>query len=462
MMRDKRQILIVDDEANFRDVLAGHLILEGYEVHHAESAAAGVAYLREHYIDIVLTDLKMGDDDAAGMAVLRASLADDATRPVVMITGYATIASAVEAMKLGAFEYLTKPFDGDRALAAVVAKALRTRDVQRRQATSDPALSPGQEGTSRFGIRTRSPAMRGVLDTLARAADTLTTVLVTGETGTGKELVAHALHEHSRRQRRPFVAVNCSALPRDLVEDELFGHEKDSFTGAKATRKGKFEIADGGTIFLDEIGEMPLEMQAKLLRVLQERQAERIGQGKNAPIPVNVRVVAATNRDLRREIEKGAFREDLFYRLNVVTITLPPLRERREDIPMLVEHFMEKLRARVKPVDGIEEAALERLSSHAWPGNVRELENVIERAMIFADGSLIRLAHLPPELQDTPPTPDSSVSREGGIKDQLQRLKRSLVEAALQQTGGNVTAAAKLLGMSRKGLQNLKKDLGLR
>jgi two-component system response regulator AtoC len=470
MIQDKRQILVIDDEANFRRVLAGHLALDGYEVHEADGVASGIAYLQEHYIDVVLTDLRMGDDLGAGMEVLRASQAEDPSRPVVMITGNAHFSSAVEAMKLGAFDYVAKPID-NRELGAVLAKAIRTRVRKSTAATSDASFLTEHDGEVRFGIHSRSPAMHAVLDAIERVADTPTTVLVTGETGTGKELVALALHTHSRRRAHPFIAVNCSAIPEDLVEAELFGHEKGAFTGAVATRAGKFEIAHGGTLFLDEIGEMPAEMQAKLLRVLQERKVERIGHGQKAPIPVDVRVVAATNRDLGREMQNGTFREDLFYRLSVVPIALPPLRERREDIPVLCEHFIARFsRLLSRRIEGIERDALERLAAHRWPGNVRELENVIERAMIFADGPRIQLANLSFDtqrgsaLQQTPPgaAPSTAQEGQGGLKEQLQAVKKAEVEAALRQTGGNVTRAAKLLKISRKALQIWMKEMKLR
>jgi two-component system, NtrC family, response regulator AtoC len=466
MLQDKRQILVIDDEANFRRVLAGHLALDGYEVHEAESVAAGIAYLQEHYIDLVLTDLKMGDDSAAGMEVLQASLRDDPSRPVMMITGNATFSNAVEATKLGAFDYLAKPID-DRDLGVRVAKAMRTRALRSTKATSDSTLPPGRGGDVRFGILNRSAAMRAVLDTIERVADTSSNVLVTGETGTGKELVAQALHAHSRRRDKPFIAINCSAIPADLVESELFGHEKGAFTGAAAMRVGKFEIAHGGTLFLDEIGEMPPEMQAKLLRVLQERKVERVGSGQKVPIPVDVRVVAATHRDLKREMQSRAFREDLFYRLSVVPIALPPLRERREDIPVLCEHFIARFNGVLsRRIEGIEPAALERLADHAWPGNIRELENVIERAMLFADGPRIQLANLSLDIQRgaVPATPPGATPPDGlgGLKEQLRAVKQAEIEAALRQTGGNVSQAAKLLKSSRKALQNWMKEMKLR
>jgi DNA-binding NtrC family response regulator len=469
MIHDTKQILVVDDEANFRAVLAGHLAYEGYEVHEAEGVEPGIEYLREHHIDVVLTDLQMGHDTEAGMEMLRASLREDPSCPVVMITGHATVASAVEAMKLGAFDYLQKPID-EGQLWLVVAKAIRTRELRNRAATYDAALSGKQDGGVRLAIPSRCPAMLSVQQDIERVADSPTTVLITGETGTGKELAARALHHHSRRRAKPFIAVNCGAIPKNLVEDELFGHEKGAFTDAVATRMGKFEIASGGTLFLDEVGEMPPDVQVKLLRVLQERCVERIGQGRGHPIPVDVRLISATNSDLRRDRQNGAFRDDLFYRLAVVEIALPPLRERREDIPALCNHFIAKLGARLPHrVAGIEPDALDRLVRYAWPGNIRELENVVERALTFADGPRIRIVDLPPALQRDAPAegkgapvaamPDAALDGpQGGLREKALALREAEIDAAMRQTGGNVTQAAKLLKCSRKGLQNwLKK-----
>jgi two-component system response regulator AtoC len=460
MIQDNKQILVVDDEANFRTVLAGHLACEGYEVHEADGVESAAAYLREHHIDMVLTDLRMGQNGGAGMEVLQASLDDDASRPVVMITGNATIASAVEATKLGAFDYLQKPIDAGQ-LRDLVAKALRAREIRSRAAT----------GGVHLAVPSRCPAMMEVERIIERVADSPTRVLITGETGTGKELVARELRHHSRRRAKPFVAVNCAAIPKDLVESELFGHEKGAFTGAVEKRVGKFEIASGGTLFLDEVGEMPLEVQAKLLRVLQEQSIERIGQGKRAPIPVDVRLIAATNRDLERERQGGSFRDDLFYRLAVVEIALPPLRERREDVPALCEHFIAKLNGRLsRRVEGIEPDALDRLVRHAWPGNIRQLENVIERSMILADGPRIRVVNLPADLRRDAsaegrraspgaPAEGGSDGPQSGLKERARADKYEAVEAALRQTGGNVTQAAKLLKVSRKALQNWLKEM---
>src|SRR5215468_11240141 len=338
MLPEKKQILVVDDEANLRKVLSAQLTRDGYEVHVAEDGEAGLAFLKEHHIDLVITDLRMPKVD--GMDLLRAALRDDPSRPVVMLTAHGTVDNAVEALKTGAFDYLTKPFDQNE-VRVIVKKALRTRDLASADATRDTADAvavPPKEGGVRFGIIGESPPIHDVYAILERVADTPTTVLVTGESGTGKELVARALHENSSRRDRPFIKVNCAAIPKDLMEAELFGHERGAFTGAVGSKPGRFELASGGTLFLDEIGSIPVEMQVKLLRALQESEFERVGGVKT--IRVDVRLVAATNRDLKKEIASGAFREDLYYRLNVVPIRLPALRERRDDIPLLVSHFV--------------------------------------------------------------------------------------------------------------------------
>src|SRR5678815_515766 len=325
MFPEKKQILVVDDEANLRRVLSAQLARDGYEVHDAEDGETALAFLKEHHIDLVITDLRMPKVD--GMELLRAALRDDPSRPVVMLTAHGTVDNAVEALKTGAFDYITKPFDQNE-VRLIVKKALRTRDLASADASSDTVTIAPKEGTARFGIIGESTPILEVYAILERVADTPTTVLVTGESGTGKELVARALHENSSRHDRPFIKVNCAAIPKDLMESELFGYERGAFTGAVASKPGRFELASGGTLFLDEIGEIPNEMQVKLLRVLQESEFERVGGIKT--IHVDVRLIAATNRDLKKEIAASAFREDLFYRLNVVPFALPALRERHD------------------------------------------------------------------------------------------------------------------------------------
>ncbi len=478
MLPAKQQILVVDDEANLRRVLVAQLARDGYEVHSAADGESALAFLKEHHIDLVVTDLRMPRMN--GMDLLRAALREDPDIPVVILTAHGTVDNAVEALKTGAFDYISKPFDQNE-VRMIVRKGLRTRALASREASHQGEghaddSAPRPPSRTRFGIIGRSNAIVELYNMIDRVADTPTTVLVTGESGTGKELVARALHVHSRRKDQPFIKVNCAAIPKNLMESELFGYEKGAFTGAVGSKPGRFELASGGTLFLDEIGEIPPEMQVKLLRVLQESEFERVGGVKT--LKVDVRLVAATNRDLRREVATGGFREDLFYRLNVVPMELSPLRERSGDVPELVAFFIEKFNKRLnKSVKGVDEDALKVLIAYSWPGNIRELENVIERSVLFADAATISLADLPAEV--------SGGGRSGGepgmghafagtgavlgdaglkahVKAVASRVERELIGRALKQTGGNVTHAARLLKISRKGLQLKMKELELR
>ncbi|NJK87981.1 MAG: sigma-54-dependent Fis family transcriptional regulator [Myxococcales bacterium] len=367
----ERTVLVVDDETNLRKVLSAHLRREGYEVLTAADGAEALELMDREAVDVVLTDLRMPNVD--GMVLLEELTRRYPGRPVVMLTAHGTVDTAVSAMKLGAFDYLTKPFDKDE-LHLVIAKAF---------ASSQLAIQePEGEPHGRFGLIGKSAGLEDVFRTIDKVAASPSTVLITGESGTGKELIASALHANSPRRGKPFIKINCAAIPRDLIESELFGYERGAFTGAVSSKPGRFELADEGTLFLDEIGEIPLEMQVKLLRALQESEFERVGGV--ATTRVDVRLIAATNVDLTAEVAAGRFREDLFYRLNVVPICLPPLRERRNDIPLLVEHFLAKYRARLqKDVHRVSSDAMERLSAYDWPGNVRELENVMERAVLL-------------------------------------------------------------------------------
>jgi two-component system response regulator AtoC len=477
MLPAKEQILVVDDEANLRTVLAAQLGRDGYEVHTAPDGEAALAFLKEHHIDLMITDLRM--PKLGGMDLLRSALREDPTLPVVILTAHGTVDTAVEALKTGAFDYISKPFDQDD-VRMIVRKALRTRQLSSHDASRQVALPPAKASSAtRYGIIGKSDAIQELYALIERVADTPTTTLVIGESGTGKELVARALHEHSERKDRPFIKVNCAAIPNNLLESELFGYEKGAFTGAVGSKPGRFELASGGTLFLDEIGEIPLEMQVKLLRVLQESEFERVGGVKT--IRVEVRLVAATNRDLKKEIAAGNFREDLYYRLNVVPIPIAPLRDRTGDITPLSDFFVAKFNKRLKKsVAGIEAAAFAILESHRWPGNVRELENVIERAVLFADGAKITVADLPAEVRDG--QNQGGASRDGGgvrvaadpeamlagegLKEQVKaatsKLERDLIMRALDHTTNNVTHAARLLKISRKGLQLKMKELELR
>src|ERR1700690_882123 len=467
MLPERKQVLIVDDEPNLRRILSAQLTRDGYDVLTAEDGEQGLHLLREHHIDLIITDLKMPKVD--GMTLLKTALEEDAEMPVVIVTAHGSIDTAVEALKSGAFDFVTKPFDKDE-VRQIVGKALKTRELRGADATPTPAARG-----ARFGIIGSSQGITELYAILERGADTPTTVLITGESGTGKELVARALHEHSGRKDKPFIKVNCAAIPKELIESELFGYERGAFTGAVTSKPGRFELANGGTLFLDEIGEIPIEMQVKLLRALQESEFERVGGIKT--IRVDVRLVAATNRELKKLIAAGTFREDLFYRLNVVPIHLPALRERAGDIPILVEHFLIKFNDRLKKhVGGTEQEALDVLCNYSWPGNIRELENVVERAVLFCDGEKVRVEDLPPEVRGGPAVPisippndanlEAALAGEGGLKEHVKvamsKLERELVSRALGQTNGNVTHAAPLLKISRKGLQLKMKELGLR
>ncbi|MFL5397251.1 MAG: sigma-54-dependent transcriptional regulator [Myxococcales bacterium] len=460
------RVLVVDDEQSLRKVLAATLQREGYEVSVCANGEEAIAALDRDGADVVVTDLVMPKMD--GLTLLRKVVARHPDVPVIVVTAHGRIDSAVEAMKAGAFDFLAKPFD-HADLKGIIAKASRQSDYNQRNVV--PEERP--EGSARryTEIVGKGPRMQELQQIIAKVADAPSTVLIQGESGTGKELVATALHEMSARRERPFIKINCAAIPRELVEAELFGFEKGAFTGAVQSKPGRFELADGGTLFLDEIGEIPVEMQVKLLRAIQESEFERVGGVKTTK--VEVRLVAATSRDLGKEIAAARFREDLYYRLNVVPIFLPPLRERREDIPLLVEHFREKYNARLrKNVEKIEDDALTCLMAYSWPGNIRELENVLERTILFAEGPHIRLQDLPPSLrkaavESPPPVQESASSGPPGplkeiVKEQVQAIERDLIVRGLEVTGGNVTRTARLLKISRKSLQMKMKEFGLR
>ena len=463
---ETRRILVADDEPNLRKVLAAQLRRDGYEVRAVADGAAAIAAIDAGEVDVVVTDLRMPKID--GMAVLKHATARHPDVPVIVITAHGTVDTAVEALKLGAFDYITKPFDRTE-LRNVIDKAARTGELQREQLSA-----PEERG--RYRIIGQSPPMQEVYSVIEKVADTPSTVLITGESGTGKELIALALHENSRRASKSFVRVNCAAIPPDLIESELFGYERGAFTGAVTSKPGRFELADGGTLFLDEIGEIPVSMQVKLLRALQEQEFERVGGIRT--IRVDVRLIAATNRDLQIEIEAGRFREDLFYRLNVVHMELPPLRQRTSDVPLLLEHFVEKLNARLgRSLRGISEEALGLLIAHPWRGNIRELENVVERCMLFCEGDRVEVEHLPPEVRNASGEllassdgraagaiggADAALGLKEAVKEATSRIERGLIVRALEQTGHNVTHAARLLKISRKSLQTKMKELGLR
>jgi two-component system response regulator AtoC len=457
------KVLVLDDEANLRKVLAAMLRREGYDVTVAVDGEQGLAEFNKNGADIVVTDLVM--PKVGGMEVLGSVKSANPDVPVIIITAHGTVDSAVEAIKAGAFDYITKPFDQSE-LSAVIAKASKAHESARRSVRPDIK--------ARAAIIGESPQIQDVYKIIDKVADTPSTVLITGESGTGKELIATALHGASSRRDKPFIKINCAAIPHNLIESELFGYERGAFTGAVTSKPGRFELADGGTLFLDEIGEIPVEMQVKLLRALQEGEFERVGGIKTTR--VDVRLIAATNRDLQAEIEAGRFRKDLYYRLAVVPIGLPALRERRTDIPMLTRYFVEKYNRRLnKKIEGIADDAMSVLQSYAWPGNIRELENLIERVLLFADGPFITAKDLPePVRQGSSPQPGSPASPsaveaptgEAGLKDIIRmksaELEKDLITKALEETNGNVTRAAKLLQISRKSLQTKMKEFGLR
>jgi two-component system response regulator AtoC len=452
------RVLVADDKENMLKLFA-KILADGYLVETAEDGARALALVATRPYDVVVTDIRMPGAD--GFELLAAVKASAPTTEVVMMTGYATVADAVRAMKMGAFDYLEKPFDPDDALAVVARAAEHKRivDAARR------ATPPGAE-ESFHNLVGRSEAMRGVYALLEKAAAVDATALVLGETGTGKELAARAIHFHSARKERRFVPVNCGALPGELVESELFGHARGAFTGAAAAKPGLFEEAQGGTIFLDEVAELPLPAQVKLNRALQEKEIRRVGD--TSPVKVDVRVIAATHRDLREEVRAGRFREDLFYRLNVLAIRLPPLRERAEDVPLLAGHFLEKhARALRRDLRGVDPEALRRLVGYGWPGNVRELENTIERAVAVSSDDTVRLEDLPPEVASAPPAAPGAAALAGmnykdAVAEARDRVSRDYLVALMKEFEGNVTRAAERAGMERESLHRLLRRYGLR
>jgi len=442
------RILIVEDDATFRGLLADILEDAGHEVAQAPDGAAGLLMLKRDSFDLVLSDLKM--PKMGGIELFRASRSDPSAPPFVLITAFGTVEEAVAAIKDGVSDFLTKPLKDPATLRALVVRLLEEHCRKRLLLALDEAEITGLPP---LNILFAGMAMSEVRRLAGEVAQTETTVLIGGESGTGKELLARYLHLTSLRKSGPFVAVNCAAIPENLLESELFGHEKGAFTGASTTRQGKFELAAGGTIMLDEIGEMPLSMQAKLLRVLQEHSFQRVGGSRE--MVANVRVVAATNRDLAKEAAAGRFRDDLFYRLHVFPITLPPLRDRRDALDDLA-HFFIRLHTRNmgKKISGISTPALKALRAYHWPGNIRELQNVIERAIILARGE-VTIMELPEILRAVP---NNTAREEGGI---LKEAEREAIIAALKATAGNRRLTAERLGISRRTLQYRLKEYGM-
>lgn len=440
------KILIIEHEEQVRKALKNVIEHEGYKALTASSGREGLKIMKEKKPVLVLLELKVPDMD--GFVLLKEIKKINPGVPVIVITSQNTVESAVKVMKLGAFNYITKPFDLDK-LKDEINQALKSSELFVED--SFPGSELGKKYDTIIG---KSPAIKEVILLIERVAETNATVLITGESGTGKEVTALAIHQNSNRKDCPFVPVNCAALPEQLLESELFGHEKGAFTGAVALKRGRFEIADNGTIFLDEIAEMSPVMQAKLLRVLQEKAFERVGGTET--LKVNVRIIAATNRDIREMVNKGQFREDLYYRLNVIHIHLPPLRERREDIPLLAKNFLKKHMMGSHHVKKIDSKALDMLVKYHWPGNIRELQNVIERAVIICRGDTILPEHLPKELHeqggDKKTYPVETIIRfpDSGIS--LEQVEKELILKALEKSGGNQTKAAQLLGITRSAL----------
>jgi two-component system response regulator AtoC len=449
------KILVIDDEKSFCDMLAALLRKEGYEVDVARNAREGLERQGETHYDLVLCDIQM--PELSGLDFLREAKARGTLRTTVMMSAYGSLDTAIEAMTLGAYDYISKPFNKDEILLT-----LRKAEERERLRRENRELRAERDRRYTFDriVATSQPMMR-LFRTIEKVAAYKTTVLITGESGTGKELTARAIHVNSPRAKKPFVAVNCGAIPETLLESELFGHVKGAFTDAYSEKKGLFEEAHGGTLFLDEVGELTTPLQVKLLRVLQEEEVRKVGG--NRPVRVDVRVIAATAKDLKSEVKTGGFREDLFYRLNVLPIHLPPLRERPEDVPLLVEHFIaltnERLGTHAK---GMSREALKVMVEYGWPGNVRELENTIERAIVLSEGDVITKDMLPDYIWDAKdPVKMSLRSGELSIKKTQRVIEEELIRRALKKTGGNRTAASKLLELSHRALLYKIKEYGI-
>ncbi|MHB8843374.1 MAG: sigma-54-dependent transcriptional regulator [Nitrospirota bacterium] len=450
----KSSILLIDDDDSLRRVMEFSLTEVGYSVQTAASGEDGLRLFEKDVFDAVVTDVTM--PGMSGIEVLSTVRKSASSIPVIVITAYGTIEKAVEAMKRGAFDYITKPVSRDE-LRLTVGKAVKMRRLERENVELRVEVTDRYSFDSIIGS---SAAMKEVLALAGRVAASDASVLITGESGTGKELLAKGVHFNSRRADGAFVAVNCAAIPEALIESELFGHTKGSFTGAVRDKEGKFELADGGTLFLDEIGDLRIDLQAKILRALQEREIDRVGGGK--PVSVDVRVIAATNKDIEREVKEGTFREDLYYRLNVITLRIPPLRERKEDIPMLVGHFLKKFNKGTDADVSMDAGALAVLKEYGWPGNVRELENAVERASVLRRGTLITQDELPEKLSKNRTEVEDIILNlpEQGIA--LEDLEKMLIIKALDKHKGNQTHAAEYLHITRATLIYRMEKFGLK
>ncbi|MDY6792133.1 MAG: sigma-54 dependent transcriptional regulator [Thermodesulfobacteriota bacterium] len=454
-------VLVVDDEKNYPLILGAVLEEEGFEVLTASSGREALEIQQTSDVDLILTDMKMPSMD--GIELLEKIKAIDPDLPVIMMTAYGSVDKAVEAMEKGAYSYILKPFDNEKLVVYVNKAISMFRVVKENRRLRDAVKSRYSFGN----IIGKSKVMHDIFENIRKVAPSSATVLLEGESGTGKELVAKSIHFNSPRREKPFVAVNCSALAESLLESELFGHEKGAFTGAVAMKKGRFEMADGGSLFLDEIGELSPGLQIKLLRVLQEKVFERVGGVK--PVSVNIRIIAATNKDLKNEMIKQQFREDLYYRLNVVHLVLPPLQQRKEDINLLAEHFIAKYAHEHKtgiPVEGIEKEVQRLFYDYAWPGNVRELENVIERAMVMCNTTKISEADLPKEFKANAYNTLylEGISADAHLDETLDLIEKKMIIRALKLTGNVQSEAAKLLGIGKSGLnwkiKKFKLDVG--
>jgi len=445
-------ILVVEDEEKLRRVIELQLRGSGFEVQAVGSAEEALKAVDN--ADLILTDLRLPGID--GLELLSRLRAQNSAVPVVVMTAFSSIETAVEAMKAGAVDFLPKPFSLDH-LMAVVTRSMEVRQLRDENRQLREELDHRYQFDNIVG---RSPAMREIFATIERVAPTRATVLLAGESGVGKDLIARAIHHHSPRRGRPFVKINCTALPENLMESELFGYEKGAFTGANTMKPGKFEQADTGTVFLDEIGDVPLSVQVKLLRILQEREFERLGSNKTRHI--DVRVLAATNVDLRVALEQGTFREDLFYRLNVMPLNIPPLRERREDIPFIAEYLVDKLSKDLgSQVKAIAEDAIARLMEYHWPGNVREMENVLERSMVLASGPVLHAADI--HLDTAPKRAREQPAGSFGIPEgmTLDEYEQAIIKDALSKANGNKSQAARLLGLTRNALRYRLTQMGI-
>jgi DNA-binding NtrC family response regulator len=447
-----KSILVVEDDDTQRGVLRDILESAAFKVQAASSARDGLAVLQADAVDLLLTDLRMPEMD--GLELLREAKRIRPETEVVLMTAYSSVNTAVTAMKEGAVDYLAKPFDKE-ALLHVVGKVLENASIRKENTQLRKLVD---KSTSMGNIIGECAAMEDAFDRVRRAVPIASTVLILGESGTGKEMVARHIHYNGPRKNKPFIVVNCAAIPDTLIESELFGHEKGAFTGAETSRPGRFEAADGGTIFLDEIGDMRLDSQAKLLRVLQDSVVERLGGTKSRT--VDVRVIAATNQDLRKRVESGEFREDLFFRLEVLPIHLPPLRDRIDDLPLLVDHFRQKLADRLgKPVPTIGPDAFEAMRRYRWPGSVRELENTLEQLFILCDGDVVGEDDLPEKVRNRVPDTGDVALPPGGLV--LDDMERDLIKQAIERSGGRIKDAAELLGLSYKTLQYRLKKHGI-